>query len=195
MRYLPKWLAPFKRRGAEFKAQMDVMSNLPHEWVRTRMVRYVALRPMRAKTDVLQAEKDYEDCFTTRNLLDMQKEGGTFSEEDEDIVRSVAAGLYAGGADTVSSSPRRESTASEVPQVASALTTFMWSMAVYPEAQKRAQEEIDSIIGRDRLPNSSDWHSGKFPYMTALIKEVLRTGPPVPTGELRPLLICMTRPE
>jgi hypothetical protein len=72
------------------------------------------------------------------------KEGGALSEEDEDIVKLVAAGLYAGDADTVISPPCRESTVTEAPQIASALTTFMWLMAIYPEVQKRAQEEIET---------------------------------------------------
>ena len=45
-------------------------------------------------------------------------------------------------------------------------------MLLYPEVQKRAQSEIDRVIGRDRLPEFSDRDS--LPYITAITKEVLR---------------------
>jgi cytochrome P450 len=59
----------------------------------------------------------------------------------------------------------------------------MRAMAVNPHVQKRAQAEIDTIIGRGRLPNAEDWLRGDLVYTTALMKEVLRTGPPVPNGQ------------
>jgi len=45
-------------------------------------------------------------------------------------------------------------------------------MVLYPDAQKRAQVEIDSVIGRNRLPTFED----RLPYVDALIimREVLR---------------------
>ena len=45
-------------------------------------------------------------------------------------------------------------------------------MAMYPEAQRRAQEELDHVVGPDRLPDFSD--RKRLPYLTALLKELLR---------------------
>ena len=45
-------------------------------------------------------------------------------------------------------------------------------MMVYPEAQRKAQEEIDIVIGNDRLPKFDDRRD--LPYTEALLKEVLR---------------------
>ena len=45
-------------------------------------------------------------------------------------------------------------------------------MAMYPEAQRRAQEELDRVVGPDRLPDFSD--RKRLPYLTALLKELLR---------------------
>ena len=45
-------------------------------------------------------------------------------------------------------------------------------MAMNPEVQKRAQMEIDTVVGTDRLPEFGDY--GSLPYITAIIKEVLR---------------------
>ena len=51
-------------------------------------------------------------------------------------------------------------------------------MAANPEVQKRAQEELDSVIGLGRLPTIEDKPS--LPYITALMKECLRWRSVVP---------------
>ncbi|KAI8214231.1 Multifunctional cytochrome P450 monooxygenase [Colletotrichum sp. SAR 10_76] len=60
----------------------------------------------------------------------------------------TAASLFGGGADT---------------SVAS-IATFFLAMAKYPEVQKKAQEEIDRVIGSERLPNLDD--RDKLPWFT-----------------------------
>jgi len=45
-------------------------------------------------------------------------------------------------------------------------------MTLFPEIQKRAQVEIDAVVGNDRLPSFSD--RNQLPYVEALMKEVLR---------------------
>ena len=45
-------------------------------------------------------------------------------------------------------------------------------MAQHPQIQKKAQEELDSLIGSDRMPAITD--RGKLPYIEAIIKEVMR---------------------
>ncbi|KZT21922.1 cytochrome P450 [Neolentinus lepideus HHB14362 ss-1] len=57
---------------------------------------------------------------------------------------------------------------------------FILTMMLFPEVQKRAQEEIDRVVGNERLPDFIDRE--KLPYITALMKEVLRWHPPAPTG-------------
>lgn len=54
-------------------------------------------------------------------------------------------------------------------------------MTLYPDAQRRAQEEIDRVIGSGggaRLPTLED--RGNLPYVNALIQEVLRWHPVAP---------------
>ena len=46
------------------------------------------------------------------------------------------------------------------------------AMTLFPEVQKKAQAEIDTIIGHDRLPRLPDRQS--LPYMEALVKELHR---------------------
>ena len=51
-------------------------------------------------------------------------------------------------------------------------------MASYPEVQKRAQAELEAVIGPNRLPTFAD--KTDLPYIAALIKECLRWRPVVP---------------
>ncbi|KAL4068367.1 cytochrome P450 [Scleroderma yunnanense] len=46
------------------------------------------------------------------------------------------------------------------------------AMTLFPEVQKKAQAEIDAIVGLDRLPTLSDRQC--LPYMEALLKEIYR---------------------
>ena len=66
-------------------------------------------------------------------------------------------------------------------QILTFLTTFVLAMILFPEAQARAQAEIDNIIGNGRLPNFEDRDS--LPYIEALLREVLRWHGPAPLGK------------
>lgn len=55
-------------------------------------------------------------------------------------------------------------------------------MVVHPEVQRKAQEEIDRVVGGDRLPTFADQSS--LPYVGALVKEVFRCHPVAPLGKL-----------
>ncbi|KAI5306838.1 hypothetical protein KEM56_006862 [Ascosphaera pollenicola] len=54
------------------------------------------------------------------------------------------------------------------------------AMAIWQEVQKRAREEIDRVVGPDRLPEFEDYPS--LPYIRCCIKETLRWCPLVPLG-------------
>lgn len=45
-------------------------------------------------------------------------------------------------------------------------------MMKYPEVQRRAQEELDRVVGVDRLPTFED--RKHLPYVNALMLECLR---------------------
>jgi hypothetical protein len=57
-------------------------------------------------------------------------------------------------------------------QTTAVITSFVIAMLAHPEAQKKAQQEIDSVVGTDHLPSFEDENS--LPYLTALILEVYR---------------------
>lgn len=48
----------------------------------------------------------------------------------------------------------------------------MLAMTLHPEAQKRAQEEIDEVIGDERLPTFAD--RDQLPYLWNVFREVMR---------------------
>jgi len=53
-------------------------------------------------------------------------------------------------------------------------------MIALPEVQRRAQAELDSVVGRDRLPTFDD--APRLPYVCAMVREVLRWRPTLPLG-------------
>jgi len=53
-------------------------------------------------------------------------------------------------------------------------------MIAFPEVQRRAQAELDSVIGRDRLPTFAD--APRLPYVCAIVREILRWRPALPFG-------------
>ncbi|KAG2064898.1 cytochrome P450 [Suillus decipiens] len=96
----------------------------------------------------------------TSNLL----EGSDVSAEQEHTVKWSAFSLYAGGSDTT----------------ISAIYSLFLAMTLFPDVQKKAQAEIDAVVGLDRLPSFADRDS--LPYTEALVKEVLRWNVVFPTG-------------
>jgi cytochrome P450 len=53
-------------------------------------------------------------------------------------------------------------------------------MQFHPEIQRKAQEELDRVVGRDRLPAFSDKEN--LPYLNAMYKEIMRWFPNGPLG-------------
>ena len=72
---------------------------------------------------------------------------------------------------------------------ANTLTGFVQAMTAFPEAQKKAQEEIDRVVGPERLPTMED--AENLPYIRACVKEALRWMPTVILG----LPHCVTRDD
>ncbi|KAJ6101032.1 hypothetical protein N7499_000662 [Penicillium canescens] len=97
--------------------------------------------------------------FLSNLLQDNPVDPGT---EDEDIIKWSAGSLYAGGADTTVSS----------------IASFFLAMALFPDVQRKAQQELDTVVGSGRLPQFRDREN--LVYINALVKEVLRWHPVVP---------------
>ena len=65
-------------------------------------------------------------------------------------------------------------------QTVSTIYTFYLVMTLFPHIQTKAQEEIDRVVGNDRLPVLAD--RDDLPYISALQSEVYRWRPVTPTG-------------
>ncbi|KAG5724292.1 O-methylsterigmatocystin oxidoreductase [Termitomyces sp. T112] len=109
------------------------------------------------------AHGDAESSFVLSQLESMRREG-TKGRLTLDDIQGTAAIMHAAGTDTVVVS----------------LLIFILAMVLHPECQRRAQEEIDVVIGRDRLPQFSDRAS--LPYVEAVWQESLRWHQAAPLG-------------
>lgn len=89
--------------------------------------------------------------YTSDNSIDTGLDHDT-----EDAIKWAAGIMYGGGSDS---------------SVAT-LSAFTLAMILFPEVQKKAQEEIDSVIGASRLPQFED--EERLPYVSAVAKELIR---------------------
>jgi hypothetical protein len=62
--------------------------------------------------------------------------------------------------------------------------TFFVAMLLHPDMQKKVQDEIDAVTGRERLPTFED--RPRLPFINAICKELLRWRPVVPLGMSNP---------
>jgi hypothetical protein len=67
--------------------------------------------------------------------------------------------------------------------------TLFLAMALYPEVQKKAQAEIDAVVGSSRLPDFHDRPS--LPYINAVLKELSRWNLVLPLGRPFKFFIIM----
>jgi cytochrome P450 len=65
-------------------------------------------------------------------------------------------------------------------QTSAALSVFILAMVLYPDVMRKAQNEIDVVVGSGRLPTFAD--TPHLPYVRAIVMEVLRWRPVGPLG-------------
>jgi cytochrome P450 len=102
----------------------------------------------------------------------------------EDLIRDAAAAAYEAGSSTVTIiaciSVGFLDTEPDA-QTAESLHTFFLAMVLHPDVQRKAQAEIDTIVGHSRLPDFSDRPS--LPYLDRIITEVHRWHPVTPLAQ------------
>ncbi|KAF7366793.1 Cytochrome P450 [Mycena sanguinolenta] len=99
-----------------------------------------------------------------KDLMEHKKIASDDPEEAQHIIKCATAVMYATGADTI---------------LASTLT-FILAMLHAPQVQKIAQEELDRVVGTDRLPTYANRE--ELPYINAIVKESLRWELVIPLG-------------
>ena len=99
----------------------------------------------------MQSGEKVDDCLA-KTMLEIQK-----AEQLDHLDMSILASAFMiGGVETT----------------ASIMQWFTALIPAYPDIQKRAQEELDRVVGRSRLPTLED--EKNLPYCHAIIKEVER---------------------
>ncbi|KAL2845285.1 cytochrome P450 [Aspergillus pseudoustus] len=111
------------------------------------------------------AAETHEPSYVSKLVEELKAENdGVLDAEDERAIIWTAASLYGAAADTG----------------VIALTSWTLAMLRFPDVQRKAQEEIDRVVGRERLPTLDDREN--LPYVNALVQETLRWWPIAPMG-------------
>jgi cytochrome P450 len=85
----------------------------------------------------------------------------------------------------VTSGSPPESTAHLLIKLTSTILSFLLILCLYPEVQKKAQAELDQVLN-GLLPEFSD--RPNLPYVNALIHELNRWHPVLPSGVVSSIL-------
>jgi len=96
------------------------------------------------------------------HLQEIEKMSESDRGQAEKILTGALGSIYIAGADTTTTS----------------IMTFLIACMVHPEVQKKARDQIDAVVGRERLPSFEDRPS--LPFVDAMYKEVLRWRPLLP---------------
>lgn len=71
-------------------------------------------------------------------------------------------------------------------QSSSVAYAFYLAMTLYPRVMKKAQQELDSVVGTAQLPTFADRPS--LPYLEAVFTELTRWHAPGPISKISPWL-------
>lgn len=117
-----------------------------------------------AKKQTSQRGSSSSSLSYVSGLLQNTKEESVMDQSLDADIKWTAAVMYDAGAHTT----------------VAAIKSFIAAMAEFPEVQRKAQREIESVVGTDRLPMLSDRAS--LPYVDALAQEVHRWYTVLPLG-------------
>ncbi|KAJ8463615.1 hypothetical protein ONZ45_g17518 [Pleurotus djamor] len=104
-------------------------------------------------------EGDARPCVVS-TLIEEQKKKNLSDAESV----WLAAAMYGGGSESTAGS----------------MGWWLTAMVCYPETLKKAQAELDRVVGRDRMPTFDDYEH--LPYCRAMVKELFRWRPATPLG-------------
>ncbi|EJF64334.1 cytochrome P450 [Dichomitus squalens LYAD-421 SS1] len=105
-----------------------------------------------------------QDTVATKILESSTSLEDLSHNETQTMCRGVSASAYIAGVETTNAVTH----------------AFVLLMALHPEIQLRAQEELDAVVGQNRLPDFTD--RPHLPFINALVKEVLRFHIVLPLG-------------
>ncbi|KHN97557.1 Cytochrome P450 [Metarhizium album ARSEF 1941] len=151
LKYLPDWFP-----GTGFKQTARQFRKVAEQMAQVPYE--FVLRQMAAGT--------HKTSFVSRLVQEHDEKSNStaLTPRDEDEIKNTAAVMYLGGSETI----------------ATAMRVFVLCMILFPQVQRKAQKEMDEVLGPCRLPSPSDRQ--RLPYMDALVKEAYRWSPAIPLG-------------
>ncbi|KAF8498385.1 cytochrome P450 [Hysterangium stoloniferum] len=150
LKYVPEWMP-----GAGFKVKARI-------WKEELISKMPVMPHEECKRTM--AAGNATVSFTASALERLARRTDEGVAEEEETIRGTAATGFGAGADTTTV----------------ALQWFIIAMIKYPEVQKKAQAELDSVLGIERLPTFEDRPS--LPYINAICLEIQRWHPILPLG-------------
>ncbi|KAI1785552.1 cytochrome P450 [Ganoderma leucocontextum] len=150
LRFAPSFV-PFQRKLAKWRAAN---------------IRFKDESFAQFKTESGNRNRDTYPCIVGEVITNLSGDG-----KDEDalatadhIAKSITLDAVNAGTDTTTS----------------ILLTIFFAMSLHPSIQRKAQAELDTVVGPDRLPDFDDRES--LVYLEAIIKETMRWMPSAPLG-------------
>ncbi|KAJ5400901.1 hypothetical protein N7465_011390 [Penicillium sp. CMV-2018d] len=153
IKYLPDWFPgmSYRKTAQEWKAVNEAAAELPYEFVKRQVIHKAHL-------------PSYVSNLLERNMAKSDSDDIKLSPADEEAIKWTAVSLYAAGSDST----------------VAIIHSVICGLVMFPDVVKRAQEEIDRVVGWDRLPNFDD--RVNLPYVDGIIKEAWRWNPVGPMG-------------
>ncbi|KAI4304584.1 hypothetical protein MLD38_040071 [Melastoma candidum] len=108
--------------------------------------------------------KDSDNSDFIDVMLSVLGENPVYGHPPENVIKGTITTIIVAGSDTTA-------------------LNLTWTLSLllnHEHALRRAQEELDAVVGRERWVEEKDLQN--LPYLQAIIKESLRLYPPGPTG-------------
>lgn len=156
LQHVPAWVpgAGFKDTARLWRSTLMDVVDIPYAFVKEQMKRGTARESFVSRL--------LEEQSTVKEKDEEEEESKESQKERDHAIRWTSASLYTGGADTS----------------VSTMTAFFLAMAKYPQVQRKAQAELDSLLDKSstpRLPTFAD--RPNLPYLNAIVEEAQRWHP------------------
>jgi hypothetical protein len=158
LKYVPEWMpgAGFRRVAREGRELAEDLQKKPFAW---------ALQQLEQGTA--------KPSFFTR-IMDAKGLATDDPVEEREIVQKACAVMYASklGIILLTRLSAEELSLAGADTILASVLTFVLGMLHSPHVQKKAHDEIQRVVGSDRLPTLADRDA--LPYINSIVKETYR---------------------
>jgi len=154
LRSFPKWTGAFIPPLLRARSAQKTISDM------------YELPVLAVQEDLKKEENKLQPSFVSRTLQELDGKSETGKEDKVTLfdIKASAATQYAAGQETTWAT----------------LSVFVLAMVLHREVQEKAREEVDRVIGKERLPDFGDRE--KLEYVEGVVQEVFRWAPVFPLG-------------